>query len=699
MYVSRLFLFSVLFLVRIQFASSWVKDIDAVLVKKDRHAHVLAQKKKKIHQLLCSCDATQGFEYLITRFEWRELAISEYVRIFDRTRTMAGAWGLEQLIKPVVHGEVIKKRQEGIAQIESDPDKARYFDVILNELKAHEGDLFAYFDEHDQLARDAEQLYYTYFKSVLNKSKFALDYAYVVDSCNAVTNIASLLCLTGLMTEFIASQMSRKPMNMWLGIKKGFTGIFREHSLDDFLYQKYKMNDAFAVERIPVPADMSVRQAGMFDTISHACSSTIHSIESGFSHVCEKLSKPAVADILLYGSFGDKWSYFKEQASMGTSLAFLWVLGQTAYRDHRLWLSVQQNYTRLVFLYTTHNKLQQRMCGTARWCAKAHELLTIAQSVDTLREHPIIQRAYALFADDTFKQVKKLFGLLQSTTFKQESSLFYSRGHVLITHALLCEIKQDLLPLMQAVGLIDGYLSICRVYKAHKDDSEHPFCLVKFSDAASPEIQIIDGWLPLIARNQVHNSIFLGGAQTRNMVLTGPNGGGKSSVLKLMGGIAVLAHSWGIVPARSCVMTVFTGLRTSFNPPEDITQDLSTFMAQKKRLDQVQSYARSIGSAGHMFFLIDEPYRGTIEAEAEKRAYQLGYNLAQYSNAITVMASHLRAPIELEKTGKFVNGFLDIAIEEDTFMRTFKLRKGVAGWWFDDIERRMRFVDWLHAQL
>lgn len=682
------------------FASVWTEGVDRALAEKERQLQQSAQKKKTVHQLLYSCDATQGYDYLITWFEWQELALSEYIRIFDRTRTTAGSWGLEQLTKPIVHGEVIRKRQEGIAKIAGDPDRLNYFDTLLNELKKYEDDFLSYFNEHDQVCRDAEQLYYSYFTSILNKSRTALDYAYLFDSCHAVTNIASLLCITGLINEFLAAQANRKPMDIWRGIKTGLGGLFHDHSLDDSVYQKYKNEGAFAVSRPVVQANLPAREAGICGWMSHMYALSVHTLESVWEKTCATVTKPAVAQTFFYGSFGDKQSFFKEQASMGSTLAFLWVLGQTAYQDHRLWLSVKQNYTRLVFLYTTHVTLQHRLHGVAQWCAKAHELCRSALSIDALREHAIVQRAFVLYADDTLPKIKELLNLLQAGTLAEKNTVFYSRGHVLITHALFREIKELLLPLMQAVGLIDGYISICRVYAAHKSDPDHPFCLVQLHDGPEPEMEIIDGWLPLIAKNHIRNSVSLGGAHgARNMVLTGPNGGGKSSILKLMGGAAVLAHSWGIVPARACSMSVLSGLRTSFNPPEDISQDLSTFMAQKKRLDQLRDVARTATLPAKLLLLIDEPYRGTIEAEAEKRACRLGGELAQYSNCMTVMASHLQMPIELAQTGDFVNRYLDIATIDDTFVRTFKLCEGVAWWWFNDIERRIRFIDWLHAQV
>jgi DNA mismatch repair ATPase MutS len=240
------------------------------------------------------------------------------------------------------------------------------------------------------------------------------------------------------------------------------------------------------------------------------------------------------------------------------------------------------------------------------------------------------------------------------------------------------------------------------VYHEYKNHQERPFCFAQMSISKKPMLDIVDGWLPLIRSNHVGNSICLGGDdQSRNLLLTGPNGGGKSSLLKLMGGSVVLAHSWGIVPANACSMSLFAGLRTSFNPQEDIAHDISTFMAQKKRLGQLQKYVQQSDKANCYLLLVDEPYRGTIEAEAEKRAYQFGDYIAQYQQAMLVMASHLQQPIQLqEDTNLFINKQMQITSNDDgTFNRAFKLLDGAACWWFTDIEKRMQFIDWLHADI
>lgn len=684
-------------------ASNLLQHIPQLSDGLDHKELMKAETKKKqiIQKVLFGTPYAQGYDYSIGWYEWHELGISKYIKLFDRTHTAFGVWGLEQLTKPISNFDVIKKRQDALAKIYQDASLFNQCCSLLDEIKSLEDSFLTYFDEYDTLTRDAHQLYYSYFKSVLNNSKVALDYAYIVDSCHAITNLAGLLCFSGIVNEFFSAEDKGLADRILHGIKNGLGSIFRNHNFSDTRYQELKGNGRFNLNYEPVPYPQPSVMNGIMGRILNTGRWMKHKVQLFGRHNRYLFNNTATTSTLFNGSFGDRWSFFKEQCNWASPIAFLWVLGQVAYQDHRLWLNIKQNYKHLKFLFTTQVDLQHRLCDVAQFVWKVQELQALICSVGAISDHPACMKFANLFNDKGANQpIKKMLRLLNSSTFGQKRKVFFSRGHVLISHKLLTEIKDEFIPMMHAIGIIDGFISIARMYRQYKDDPQQPFCLVDICEMHGPILEIDFGWLPLIPKNHVHNSICLGGDTSQHLLLSGPNGGGKSSVLKMIGGTVVMAQSWGIAPARKCKMSLFTRCYTSLNPQENISKDVSTFMAQKQRLEVLLKAAQDNRRHNQYLFLVDEPYRGTIEAEAEKRAYQFGLAFTEYGNCMLAMASHLQQPIKLQKeTGVFLNKHLEIsALPDGTFERTFNISDGPARWWFDDIDTRMRFIDWLHAE-
>lgn len=664
--------------------SSVNKEIDKRLVKLD-----IAKK------MLYAAPFTQDYEYLITSYEWQELNISEYLRMFDHTQTACGPWGLYQLIKPVTDYHVIKERQQSIVQLDHDQKQFYHFCRLLDQISKHEEHLLAYYKERDDLNEKAEQLYYSCFQSVLNESKVALDYSYLTDMIHSAGNLATLLCLNGLFLELLLAQVEGRSISISKGLRGGLTHVFNSHNPDDQMYQTYKKNDKFAVS-----VAQSEDQLSSDDTLLSRVGVIPDYVKQSFRYLVSKFSTPASVYVFTQGSFGDKWSYYNEQLHLPSALSLLCVIGQVAYQDQSLYMRVRQNYRRLVSLFNTHTALQHRSVLITQLINFILEIIDLAQAVPALQNHSAIKRAYALLHDGASLSIRSLLEQLQSSTYAEKKQFIYSRGQVLITHKLLKEIKMELVPILQAVGIIDGFISVCSTYQEHKLHETRRFCFADIIQTQEPICCLKDAWLPLISGKHVYNSCTLGDeGQLRNMLLTGPNGGGKSSLLKLIGGSVVLAHSWGIVPASEAKISLFKGLRTSFNPPDDITRGISTFMAQQKRLSKLENYIAKADQTGCYMLLIDEPYRGTIEVEAERRAYNFATHIGQYPSTMLIMASHFKKPLSLEDdTGVFRNMHLQIDAHDDgSFTRLFKLSDGASWWWFHDIDKRMRFVDWLHT--
>jgi DNA mismatch repair ATPase MutS len=214
-------------------------------------------------------------------------------------------------------------------------------------------------------------------------------------------------------------------------------------------------------------------------------------------------------------------------------------------------------------------------------------------------------------------------------------------------------------------------------------------------DADEPIVAFNNLWVPVLnPHNVVTNDFVLGDAKKTKAVITGPNGGGKSTILKAVGQAVFMAQSWGIVPASSGKLTLFEGMRTCLHPEEDLQRGISTFMAENGRMQEIQDFMQECNEGNKkVLALIDEPYRGTVDAESAVRINAFGEHALSWPHAAVMLATHVHPDMVMSQ----FDGY-QVRINEPSvgmFERTFKVEEGIAHWWFEDAARRSRFIDWL----
>jgi len=602
---------------------------------------------------------------IIGKREWEELQLDRLVTILDRTKPSFGRWGLVQLLHPIADKQELLQRKKIITFLIEHEEDMRVFQEQLERVHRIEKSLLAYWDKHDQLNQSVEQFYYRAvgFRE-LNKSSLALNASTMMEMFNSWKYLIATLALGGLSAEFqkwIYSEQEK--IDIWGGIRAGLEVPFRQHF------------------------------PGLVELKPHQGSYTYKDYIKAFT----------------YGSWGDRYNvlfrgYIADPSELGLPRVFQSVVPSfgklgafvgasipTVFFDYQWGSAIYSVGQRIISMHRTLNQLQERVSDVAQ-CVQAIKKLRAL----VVKQAPELA---TYFADDMYDSDKADFiKKLLAQRFVQKPGPLYSRGHVLTMHLDIVQKKKTLIPLLHSVALLDAYCSIAQLYK-ESQSQDVGFSFPEFIESPKPFLQYHNAWLSLLSSDQaISNNLILGNNNQGKIIITGPNGGGKSTILKTFGVSAVLAQSWCIVPAKRAQQTLFSDIKTSLAPHEDLKRGLSTFMAEKKIMVELLDDIRHSDARDRMLVLIDEPYKGTVDAESAKRIYQFGQDVAAFPQALVAIATHVKKPITLEKDTGGIFGNYQVKIEEikpGIFERLFKLEQGPAMWWFEDEEKRSRFVDWI----
>lgn len=276
--------------------------------------------------------------------------------------------------------------------------------------------------------------------------------------------------------------------------------------------------------------------------------------------------------------------------------------------------------------------------------------------------------------------LKKLFELLATPTFKGQVSFFSRTGRVLTAYALMHKEKQYWVNVLAAIAEIDAYVSIAKLYKEYHNQ-EHGYCFAQFIESDKPSISITDFWNPLIKSScNVANSINIGGSYRSNVILTGPNAGGKSTILRALAINIILAQSFGIAPAKEITITPFSSIATYLDITDDITAGNSLFKAEVLRAHYLIEKVSSLAKNQFSFIVIDEMFNGTSPREGEAASFSIAKHLGTFENSICIVATHFPLMTTLhDLTTTFDNYKVSVAINDHGVITyPFKLEHGIS---------------------
>lgn len=185
-------------------------------------------------------------------------------------------------------------------------------------------------------------------------------------------------------------------------------------------------------------------------------------------------------------------------------------------------------------------------------------------------------------------------------------------------------------------------------------------------------VRIQAGRHPLIdARKVVPVSLQLG-KDDKMLLITGPNTGGKTVTLKLVGLFTLMAMSGLYVPAKQADISIFDGVYSDIGDEQSIQQSLSTFSSHIKNtigiLDVITPKS---------LVLFDELGAGTDPGEGAALAVSIAEHLLKVG-CKSLITSHFN---DLKEFALVTKGVVAASMEFDsvTFSPTYKLVMGAIG--------------------
>ena len=191
-------------------------------------------------------------------------------------------------------------------------------------------------------------------------------------------------------------------------------------------------------------------------------------------------------------------------------------------------------------------------------------------------------------------------------------------------------------------------------------------------------IDIKDGRHPVVETLLEHgayvpNDTLLDGGDNRTIILTGPNMAGKSTYMRQVALITLMAHIGCFVPAKSAEITLTDRIFTRIGASDDLSGGQSTFMVEMIEVATILNYATSSS-----LLILDEIGRGTSTYDGLSIAWAVLEYITSEIRAKTLFATHFHELTDAESFGGVKNYRVLVGETKDRIVFLHKIARGSA---------------------
>ncbi|MGL5541622.1 MAG: DNA mismatch repair protein MutS [Erysipelotrichaceae bacterium] len=223
--------------------------------------------------------------------------------------------------------------------------------------------------------------------------------------------------------------------------------------------------------------------------------------------------------------------------------------------------------------------------------------------------------------------------------------------------------------------LADALATIDALYALAEVSSENGYVRPSFNEHY--QVNIEKGRHPILEKTMKNQAFvandFILDEQQKMFLLTGPNMGGKSTYMRQIALMVIMAQIGCYVPAKKADLMIFTQIFTRIGASDDIMSGKSTFMVEMSEANNALQHADE-----QSLILFDEIGRGTSTYDGMALAGAMIEYIDHFIHAKTIFSTHYHELTSLENETSIRNIHVEVHEENDHVTFLYRVQPGKA---------------------